>query len=128
MSLPRIFLALSVLALIVSLNVSFGGLFAQAANSGRSTLVGSAPTWANSKNYQSAANPTIDVGFRVYLAWNNPSAVEALAKAVSDPKSSSYGKYLTAQQFRQQFAPSQEAVHDVQTWLSSQGFTIDYTP
>ena len=85
MSLPRIFIALSVLALIVSLNVSFGGLFAQAANSGRSTLVGSAPTWANSKNYQSAANPTIDVGFRVYLGWNNPSAVEALAQAVSDP-------------------------------------------
>src|SRR5437667_349886 len=78
MSLPRIFLALSVLALIVSLNVSFGGLFAQAANSGRSTLAGSAPTWANSKNYQSAANPTIDVGFRVYrvggLSLRSPSA------------------------------------------------------
>ncbi|TMI56596.1 serine protease [Candidatus Bathyarchaeota archaeon] len=128
MSLPRIFLALSVLALIVSLNVSFGGLFAQAANSGRSTLAGSAPTWANSKNYQSAANPTIDVGFRVYLGWNNPSAVEALAQAVSDPKSPSYGQYLTPQQFRQQFAPSQSQVGAVQSWLKSQGFSVEYTP
>src|SRR5437870_2669816 len=128
MSLPRIFLALSVLALIVSLNVSFGGLFAQAANSSRSTLVGSAPTWANSKNYQSAANPTIDVGFRVYLGWNNPSAVEALAQAVSDPKSPSYGQYLTPQQFRQQFAPSQSQVGAVQSWLKSQGFSVEYTP
>ena len=128
MSLPRIFLALSVLALIVSLNVSFGGLFAQAANSGRSTLAGSAPTWANSKNYQSAANPTIDVGFRVYLGWNNPSAVEALAHAVSDPKSPSYGQYLTPQQFRQQFAPSQSQVGAVQSWLKSQGFSVEYTP
>jgi len=128
MSLPRILLALSVLALIVSLNVSFVGLFVQATNSGRSTLVGSAPTWANSKNYQSAANPTIDVGFRVYLGWNNPSAVEALAQAVSDPKSPSYGQYLTPQQFRQQFAPSQSQVGAVQSWLKSQGFSVEYTP
>src|SRR5438552_55852 len=128
MSIPRIILALSVLGLIVSLNLSFGGLFAQAANSSRSTLVGSAPTWANSKNYQSAANPTIDVGFRVYLGWNNPSAVEALAQAVSDPKSPSYGQYLTPQQFRQQFAPSQSQVGAVQSWLKSQGFSVEYTP
>src|SRR5438094_4131789 len=128
MSLPRILLALSVLALIVSLNLSFGGLFAQAANSSRSTLVGSAPTWANSKNYQSAANPTIDVGFRVYLGWNNPSAVEALAQAVSDPKSPSYGQYLTPLQFRQPFAPSQSQVAAVQCWLKSQGFSVEYTP
>src|SRR5438309_337178 len=128
MSLPRIVLALSVLGLIVSLNVSFGGMFAQAASSGRSTLVGSAPTWANSKNYLSAADPAIDVGFRVYLGWNNPSAIEALAGAVSNPKSPSYGQYLTPQQFRQQFAPSQSQVGAVQSWLKSQGFTVEYTP
>src|SRR5437870_1946319 len=128
MSLPRILLALSVLGLIVSLNVSFGGLFAQAANSGRSTLVGSAPTWANSKNYLSAADPTTDVGFRVYLGWDNPSAVEALAQAVSNPKDPSYGQYLTPQQFRQQFAPSQSQVGAVQSWLKSQGFSVEYTP
>src|SRR5437016_329767 len=128
MSLPRILLALSVLGLIVSLNVSVGGLFAQAANSGRSTLVGSAPTWANSKNYLSAADPTTDVGFRVYLGWDNPSAVEALAQAVSNPKDPSYGQYLTPQQFRQQFAPSQSQVGAVQSWLKSQGFSVQYTP
>src|SRR2546421_1225853 len=128
MSLSRIFLALSVLGLIVSLNLSFGGLFAQAANSGRSTLVGTAPAWANSKNYINAADPTTDIGFRVYLGWNNPSAVEALAHAVSDPKSPSYGQYLTPQQFRQQFAPSQAQVGAVQSWLRSQGFSVEYTP
>ena len=128
MSLSRILLALSVLGLIVSLNVSFGGLFAQATNSGRSTLVGSAPAWANSKNYINAADPTTDIGFRVYLGWNNPSAVEALAQAVSDPKSPSYGQYLTPQQFRLQFAPSQSQVGAIQSWLRSQGFFVEYTP
>ncbi len=128
MSLPRLVLALSILGLIVSVNVSFGGVFPRAANSDRSTLVGSAPGWANSQNYVSAADPTIYVGFRVYLGWNNPSAVEALAQAVSDPKSPSYGQYLTPQQFRQQFAPSQSQVGEVQSWLRSQGFSVEYTP
>src|SRR3989454_9466213 len=128
MSLQRIAVALFVLGLVVSLNASFEGLFAQAGNSGRSTLVGSAPTWANNNNYQGTADPTSYVGFRVYLAWNNPSAVEALAQAVSDPHSPSYGQYLTSAQFRQQFAPSQSQVGVVQSWLRSQGFTVEYVP
>ncbi len=96
--------------------------------SSRSTLAGSAPSWANSKNYQGAADPTSTVGFRVYLGWNNESAVEALARAVSDPHSASYGKYLSAGQFRQQFAPSQSQVASVQNWLKGQGFNVEYTP
>src|SRR4029453_6801058 len=62
----------------------------------------------------------------VYLGWKD--GAEAAARAVSDPHSSSYGHYLTPQQFRQSFAPSQAQVGAVQSWLHSQGFTIDYTP
>jgi subtilase family serine protease len=98
------------------------------AASGKTVLHGSAPTWANSKNYVGAANSSDTIGFRVYLGWNNPSAVEALAQAVSDPHSSSYGQYLTPAQFRQQFAPSQAQVGAVQSWLKSQGFSVEYTP
>ena len=98
------------------------------AASNRTTLRGSAPAWANSKNYAGAADATASIGFRVYLGWNNPSAAEALARAVSDPHSSSYGHYLTPAQFRQQFAPSQAQVGAVQSWLRSQGFTVNYTP
>jgi subtilase family serine protease len=47
---------------------------------------------------------------------------------VSDPKSASYGKYVTPQDFRKQFAPSQQQVNAVQSWLRSQGFKVDYTP
>ncbi len=91
-------------------------------------LPGSVPPWANAKNYVSSANPTDDIGFRVYLGWNNPAAVEALAQAVSNPSSSSYRAFLTPQQFRQQFAPSQAQVGAVQAWLRSQGFAVQYTP
>ena len=91
-------------------------------------LRGSVPAWANAKNFVAAANPSDDVGFRVYLSWNNPSAVEALAQAVSNPASSGYKAYLTPEQFRQQFAPSQAQVSAVQSWLRSQGFAVEYTP
>ncbi len=101
---------------------------ARAAASSRTTLPGSAPSWANSKNYVGNADPNADIGFRLYLGWNNPSAVEAIAQAVSDPHNPSYGQYLTPAQFRQQFAPPQAQVGAVQSWLRNQGFTVEYTP
>jgi subtilase family serine protease len=94
----------------------------------RATLKGSAPAWANSKNYVGAADATAYVGFRVYLGWQNASGAEALARSVSDPKSASYGKYVTPAQFRHLFSPSQGQAGDVQSWLKGQGFTVDYTP
>jgi subtilase family serine protease len=98
------------------------------AASTRSALPASIPSWANSKNYVAPANPAEIVGFRVYLGWNNPAGVAALAKAVSDPHSSSYGHFLTPERFRQQFAPSRQQVVAVQQWLRSQGFEVEYTP
>ena len=101
---------------------------AMAAPSANSILHGSAPAWANSKNYAGAADPNGAVGFRVYLGWQNSDAAAAFARAVSDPNSSQYGKYINSAQFRKQFSPSQSQVGAVQTWLKSQGFTVDYTP
>lgn len=110
--------------------VALGGNFLLTAHaaSARSVLAGSAPSWANAKNYAGAASASDTIGFRIYLGWNNESAVEAYAKAVSDPHSSSYRQYLTPAQFRQQFAPSQAQVGAVQSWLHSQGFSVEYTP
>jgi hypothetical protein len=83
-------LAITVLALSAVFLSSFTSAGAAGATaSGRTTLVGSAPSWANSKNYKGAADSSADVGFRLYLGWSNPSAVQALAQAVSDPHSSS---------------------------------------
>jgi subtilase family serine protease len=98
------------------------------AATGNAVLKGSIPAWANSKNLVGAADPGGDVGFRVYLGWSDDSAVQALASAVSDPSSSSYRKFLTPTQFRQEFAPSQAQVGAVQSWLKSQGFSVEYTP
>jgi subtilase family serine protease len=101
---------------------------AQAAPASRSTLAGSAPNWARSAPRLGHANPSAVVGFRVYLGWQGGGAAAALARAVSDPKSASYGQYLTPAQFRQRFAPTQAQVGAVQSWLRTSGFTIDHIP
>ena len=99
-----------------------------AAPSERATLAGSVPTWATASNFKAATNTSDNVGFRIYLGWADPAGAAALAAAVSNPASSSYGKYLTPAQFHQQFSPSQANVGAVTDWLRSQGFTVDYTP
>jgi subtilase family serine protease len=97
-----------------------------AGSSDRTTLHGSAPGWAKAGNLVGAADPDGTVGFRAYLGWK--AGAEALAKAVSDPRSSSYGRYLTPSEFRRRFAPTQTQVGAVQSWLRSQGFKVNYTP
>jgi subtilase family serine protease len=119
----RALVSLVALALIASIPVATAS-----AASTRSTLSGSAPAWATSKNFVGAADPAAAVGFRVYLGWQNQAGATALAKAVSNPRSSSYGKYVTPAQFRTRFAPSQAQVAAVQSWLKGQGFKVDYTP
>ena len=105
------------------------GAGAGAANgNGKSALPGSAPGWAKKSNFVGAADPNRAVGFRVYLGWNDLAGAEALARAVSDPNNASYGKYVKPEEFRKRFAPSQQQVNAVQSWLRGQGFKVDYTP
>ncbi len=118
----------SVLGIVACVTLVGSAIPAMAAPSGRSTLTGNVPPWAKSANFKSAANPSDSIGFRVYLGWTDPADVESLAKAVADPKSASHGQYLSPQQFRQRFAPSQAQVGAVQNWLRSQGFSVIYTP
>ena len=99
-----------------------------AAASAKAALKGSVPPWANSANWRSASNAADPVNFRVYLSLRDKTAAEALARSLSDPRSSSYGNYLTPQQFNQRFAPASGDVAAVSSWLSGQGLTVDYTP
>src|SRR5437867_10780763 len=96
--------------------------------SDRASLAGNSPPWATAANKKAAAAATDWVNLRVYLNWENVGPAQALAAAVSDSKSASYGKFLTPQQFRQQFAPSAQSAQNVQQWLSQQGFNVVYTP
>ena len=99
-----------------------------AAAGDRKTLAGSKPAWAKSAKVVGHAKAGDAVGFRIYLGWRNAADAEAKARAVSDPRSASYGKYLSSAEFRKQFAPSQGQVGALQAWLKDQGFAVGYTP
>ena len=99
-----------------------------AATPARVTLAGSKPTWAISSNLVRAADPKANVGFRVYLGWRDQAGAIALARAVSNPSSSSYGQYLSPTAFRNRFAPTATQAASIQNWLKSQGFSLVYTP
>lgn len=114
-------------AAAVAIVIPGGSALAQA-GSGRVMLPGSKPSWAASTNLVGTANSSADVGFRVYLGWQNDAAVQALASAVSDPASPSYRHFLSPAQFRTRFAPTSSSVGAVKSWLVSQGFHIVYTP
>jgi len=101
------------------------GPAAAAPASGRSTLPGSQAAWATSSALQGAAAAADTVDLRVYLPLADQAAAERTALAVSTPGSSSYGKYLTPAQFRQQFGPSASSRAAVANYLKSSGFTID---
>jgi subtilase family serine protease len=108
-----------------------GGLAAAipaAAVDGPATIPQSHPQWATPKSKVADVAANSSVTFRVYLKTRNEAGAEALATAVSDPKSSSYGHYLTPDQVRAQFAPTSAQVDSVRSWLSTSGFAIDSVP
>ena len=60
----------------------------------------------------------------MYLAGRDQAGLETLARQVSDPKSSSYGHYLTAQQLNDRFGPTDEQSARVRSWLTSSGMQV----
>jgi subtilase family serine protease len=98
-----------------------------AAASARSTLKGSTPPWANAAHKRAAADPSDWVNFRVYVELSDAAGAEALAQAVSDPRSASYGKYVSAAQFDRKFGSSAADASAIASWLTGQGLTVDGT-
>ena len=52
-------------------------------------------------------------------------ALEALIAELHDPKSAKYHKWLTAEQFGQQFGLAEEDIDSVTAWLQSHGLTVN---
>ncbi len=117
---------------VVSL-VSAGLLFATGVTiaSGAATTVriaGEHPSWARSANLVRSVRPDASVDFLVVLGWRDPAAVASFASSVSDPTSASYGRYLSAAEFRARFSPSFADVDAVRGWLTHAGLHVDSTP
>ena len=115
---------LSVAAAAVGLSVAVP---AAAGAAGAASLPNSHPTWARSSNMVAATAADTRIGFSVYLKMRDQAGAEAVAAAVSDPNSSSYGHYLSPAQVRSRFAATNATVRAVRNWLSSTGLTVGAT-
>ncbi|MFB7335791.1 protease pro-enzyme activation domain-containing protein [Streptomyces adustus] len=96
-------------------------------NPGRDTLAGTKPAWATAKADKGATADTAQVSARVYLAGRDAAGLAAYAKAVSDPASAAYGKYLGADQAQARFGATEAQVKAVKAWLASAGLKVTGT-
>jgi subtilase family serine protease len=120
----RVLVLLSCTAAAVGLSVAVPAV-ADAA--GTASLPNSHPAWAMPSNKVAATAAGSRIGFSVFLKMRNQAGAEALATAVSDPNSSSYGHYLSPAQVRARYAATGATVQSVRQWLSSAGFTVGAT-
>jgi len=87
----------------------------------------SVPKWTAQAHTLGNAASSQQVNFGVVLKLHNAPDALATLQRISDPDSSSYGQWLTNQQFNARYAPSSSDVAAVRNWLTAQGFTLRKT-
>ncbi|MET8583320.1 S53 family peptidase [Streptomyces collinus] len=90
----------------------------------RDALAGTKPAWATAKADKGATADSARVNARVYLAGRDRAGLAAYAKAVSDPSSPLYGKYLSAKKAQARFGATKAQVSAVKSWLRSAGLQV----
>ncbi|MFE5400918.1 protease pro-enzyme activation domain-containing protein [Streptomyces sp. NPDC056580] len=90
----------------------------------RDALKGTRPAWATAKADKGATANNAQVKARVYLAGRDSAGLAAYAKAVSDPNSPLYGKFLKPKQAEARFGATKAQVAAVKSWLRSAGLTV----
>jgi subtilase family serine protease len=121
------------LALAATLPLAAGALAmgipaaqADVAPKSRDVLSGTVPAWATAKADRGSTSDSGRVAVRVYLS-GHAKALAAYARAVSDPSSALYGKFLTAQQAQARFGATKAQVAEVTAWLKSSGLKVTRT-
>jgi subtilase family serine protease len=94
----------------------------------RVSLTNSRAPFARPANLVRWTQPGRRLTFQVYLGLRDRAGAEALLKRVSNPTSSSYGRYLGARAFTARFGRSASDVAEVTAWLSRRGLSIRSVP
>ena len=98
---------------------------AQGDGPGRAVLADTKPAWTAAASATNAVPSTASgISVKVWLAPRNAAQLDALATAVSEPSSAQYGQFISAAQYRAQFAPTADQVAQVTKWLSDAGLTV----
>lgn len=86
------------------------------------------PHWVNAAARVDTAADSQRVTFEAFLGLRNQSALKNLVAAQTQPTNAQFGKYLTPEEFRAQFAPKPSDVKRVQNELQKLGFRVEQTP
>jgi len=104
-----------------------GNRIAAIDESTRVTLKGTVHPLANAANDRGAAPDSMPLQRLHLVLRRSPAQEAALRQLVRDmhtPGSASYHKWLTPEQFGEQFGPSDQDIATVQSWLGSHGFEV----
>ncbi len=74
-----------------------------------------------------AVNPSTTLHIALILPVRNQAKLTSFLQDLYNPKSPLYEKYLTPNEFTQQFGPTQQQYSEVEQYAISQGLTIDHT-
>ncbi len=88
------------------------------------TLAGSRPVAASTTPTVGGVAGSSTIDFAVQLRPRDLAGAKALARAVSSPGSSSYGRFLTPAQWEARFSPTTRQVAEVSAFLSSEGLHV----
>ncbi|MEU9119519.1 S53 family peptidase [Streptomyces sp. NPDC048506] len=91
---------------------------------GRHALQGTKPLWATRQTDQGATAASTAVTARVYLAGRDAKGLADYARAVSDPHSATYGKYLSPAQVHARYGATRDQIAKVTDWLEKSGLTV----
>jgi subtilase family serine protease len=94
------------------------------AQSARVPLPGTVPQWTAQAADQGLVATSAAVTARVYLAGQDSPGLAALARAVSDPASPQYGRFLSAAETARRFGATAAQLSAVRAWLTASGFTV----
>ncbi len=84
--------------------------------------------WVATATKVGAASGNEVVKLSAFIGFRDQAALKTMIAAVSTPGSASYGKYLTAAEFRARFAPTAHQAAKVEKALSDLGFTVGKSP
>ncbi len=87
------------------------------------TVSGNVAGWVKNATLVGAAPANTSVEIAVFMGLHDTAALKKFAAEVSNPKSATYGRYLTTEQFAQRYAPAVADVTAVKALLEQAGMT-----
>ncbi|MFC6706726.1 S53 family peptidase [Flexivirga alba] len=82
------------------------------------------PAWLAKAHAKGALPKTEGLSFSILLGMRDQAGANAEVRALSDPSSASYGKWLSLGQFNAAYGPSKADVAAVSAWAKSQGLRV----